>query len=214
MNPGFAIKNLCMGLALILSSLALAPTAAADAHAPENIVRKTTEGLLKALRANPEIYKTDRKTLMDLVETVLMPSLDFPLTSRLVLGRYWRRASENQQARFVRSFRDMLLRTYTTPLLEYADDVDIAFQPSNEPEDNRATVRTTLSFSGRDPVPVFYSMRRKEDGWKAYDVVIGGVSAVVTFRASFGEDIKKQGLEAFLNSLEAHNAQLLANDQS
>ena len=98
--------------------------------------------------------------------------------------------------------------------MEYAADVNIEFQPGKaQTNEKRATVRTTLSFSGSQPVPVHYSMRYKEDGWKVYDVVIGGISAVVTFRSSFSEDIKKRGLEGFLKKLETHNAQLAANER-
>ena len=211
---------LLLGLALIFPPVAQ-KTAYADMAAdmrdwePERIVRKTTEDLLNALHANPEIYKTDRRKLMELVDEVLMPSLDFPLTSRLVMGRHWRKADAGQRKRFVQLFRDMLLRTYTHPLLEYADDVNIEFPPGGQRggDDDRATVRTTLSFSGREPVPVHYAMLRRDRGWKVYDVSIGGISAVVTFRGSFGEDIKKYGLEGFLKRLADHNARLLEKEE-
>ena len=148
---------LVLSLVLVLPLIAQT-TAYADIKAdvetrdwePERIVRKTTEDLLSALHANPEIYKTDRQKLMELVDEVLMPSLDFSLTSRLVMGRHWRKADAGQRKRFVQLFRDMLLRTYTHPLLEYAEDVDIVFQPGGKrSDDDRTTVRTTLSFSGR-----------------------------------------------------------------
>ena len=212
-----SVLGLVLVLPLLAHEVAYADTRA-DAETggwePERIVRKTTEDLLSALHANPEIYKTDRQKLMELVDEVLMPSLDFSLTSRLVMGRHWRKADAGQRKRFVQLFRDMLLRTYTHPLLEYADDVDIVFQPSGKrSEDDRTTVRTTLSFSGSEPVPVHYAMLRRERGWKVYDVLIGGISAVVTFRSSFGEDIRKHGIEGFLKRLEAHNARLLENER-
>ena len=182
---------------------------------PEQIVRHTTQTILDALRADPEIYRQDRQKLMELVDRVLMPSLDFSLTSRLALGQHWRKASRQQRMEFERLFREMLLRTYTAPLLEYAADVNFAFPPGGQQQDDkRATVRTVLSFSGSEAVPVHYAMRHKDDGWKVYDVVIGGISAVMTFRSSFGEQINQRGMDQFLKKLAARNAELVEKDKA
>ncbi|MGB0721296.1 MAG: MlaC/ttg2D family ABC transporter substrate-binding protein [Gammaproteobacteria bacterium] len=199
-------------LTLFLIVIVAMPVRAQDGAAVA-VVRDTSDQLLTALRAERGRLSGDRLALMSLVEQILMPALDFRLTARLALGRAARDADEVQLRRFEGLFREMLLRTYTAPLLEYADDIRIEFPPPLPPrETDRATVRTELLIGDRPAVPVNYAMRRVDGQWRVYDVVIAGISAVITLRRDFESDIRKQGLDGFMDRLESHIGALRARD--
>jgi phospholipid transport system substrate-binding protein len=198
--------RLGISAALLFAALLGIPvTGPAQEHSPEQVVRTTADELLEQLRERRDALHSDPERLQRAVDAVLDPALDFDLTTRLVLGRHWRRATPGQRSRFSDEFRRMLLRTYSAPLLEYADDIAIDFLPSPAPKDGRGSVRTVLSYRGSPPVAVNYQLRRTGEVWRIYDVVIEGVSAVVTFRATFGDAIQRLGLDAFLDRLEAKN---------
>ncbi|MGB0713227.1 MAG: MlaC/ttg2D family ABC transporter substrate-binding protein [Gammaproteobacteria bacterium] len=203
-----------MAFAFLLAVLVLSPVRAQDGAAVA-VVRDTSDRLLKVLREDHARLSGDRRALMETVEEVLMPALDFSLTARLALGRSGRTATPEQLTRFEGLFSEMLLRTYTAPLLEYADNIHIGFPPPTPQEkSDRASVRTELLIGERPPVAVNYSMRLSDGHWRVYDVVIAGISAVITFRRDFAADIRKHGLDGFMDRLEAHIAELRRRDNA
>jgi phospholipid transport system substrate-binding protein len=180
----------------------LTAVAGGATQGPQDVVTDTANTLIQRLRQDHDRLTRNAAELRRVVEQILDPASDYPLSARLVLGRYWNQATPAQRERFLRDFRGMLLRTYTAPLLEYAQDIAVEVLPGSPPaKDRRATVRTVLAIGGRPPVPVNYHLRQGEDGWKVYDVVIQGVSAIVTFRSSFAEEIQRFGLSGFLDRL-------------
>lgn len=190
------------GLALLaLSWLSLA---VAD-PSPQELVRDTTTRLLRAVEAERETIKENPDRLYELIEQHLLPVVDRERVARWVLGRHWRRATEEQRERFIREFQILLIRTYAAPMVEYTD-VQISYSPLQiNPGDTEAIVRTEIQASGREPVPVHYSMHRRDGPWKVYDVSVSGVSAVVTFRQTFADEIQRLGLEGLIRKLVEKN---------
>jgi phospholipid transport system substrate-binding protein len=125
--------------------------------------------------------------------------------SRAVLGKHWRRASKGQQERFVREFRDLLVRTYATALLEYTEE-RIDYPPLVAGADgNDVTVRTEIEQPGGLGIPIHYRMERQEDGWKIYDVTIDGLSLITNYRNTFNNDVRKVGLDQLIDNLKKGN---------
>ena len=171
----------------------------ADAQA---LVRQASEHLLQRLRADRSRLLNDAAALREVVAETMMPVLDFTALSRLVLGRHFRKATPAQRQLFAQQFRDMLLRSYTAPLLEYADNIQIDYLPMTASErPDRSVVRTRLSYRGSQRIPINYRLRFKDDRWLVYDVTIMGLSAVGLFRQAFNADIQRLGIEAFLAQL-------------
>jgi phospholipid transport system substrate-binding protein len=174
-----------------------APVAADD---PGKLVQASAEGMLKDLDANREAYRKDPAKVNALVDKWLLPHFDTAYSARLVLGKHWRDASEDQRKRFVNAFYQSLLRNYSSALADFTSD-RMKFLPAQVDGDS-ATVRTEIKRSNGTRIPVNYSLRKTPDGWKAWDVVIEGISYVKSFREDFGAEIDQKGLDAVIQRIE------------
>jgi len=174
-----------------------APVAADD---PGKLVQASAEGMLKDLDANREAYRKDPAKVNALVDKWLLPHFDTAYSARLVLGKHWRDASEDQRKRFVNAFYQSLLRNYSSALADFTSD-RMKFLPAQVDGDS-ATVRTEIKRSNGTRIPVNYSLRKTAEGWKAWDVVIEGISYVKSFREDFGAEIDKNGLDAVIQRIE------------
>ncbi len=192
---------------LVMATAVYAATGAADAAAPLELVRSTTEVLLDDMRAHRADYAKDRSKLYAMAEEKVLPHFDFRRMSQWVLGRNWKQATPEQRDRFVTEFRMLLVRTYSTALLNYTDE-EIVYQPVKAaPDASEVVVRTEVkNKTGRPPIPVFYSFYRNGDGeWKVFDVSIEGVSIVTNYRAVYASRIREAGMDGLIASIAAQN---------
>jgi phospholipid transport system substrate-binding protein len=195
-----------IGGALAAVWLLAAPAAgamAADIEA-EAVVRGTTDRVLETLRREGDSLKTDPQRLYDLVEDVVVPHFDFEKMSQWVLGRHWRGASAEQRAAFVQQFEKLLVRTYSLALAEYRDQT-VQYQSARARSDSEATVRAAIDTGGGPEIPIVYEMHKTEGGWKVYDVAVDGVSLVITYRSSFGQEIRRNGLDSLIRRMGEKN---------
>jgi phospholipid transport system substrate-binding protein len=191
--------------ALCLSFLAAGVTTTTAAQSPLDLVRETSEEVLSKLRADKEKLQKDPALLYGLIQDYVLPHFDFQRMSRLVLGKYWRQASPDQRERFTDQFRTLLVRTYGTALLQYTDQT-VKYLPLRAPPDaTDVTVDTEVVQPSGPPIPVQYSLVLEGEEWKVYDVTIDGVSLVINYRGSFGDQIRKQGLDALIQKLAEKN---------
>ena len=193
-------------MALGLTAAAQAPAAAPAAVntlGPQELVENSAKRMLAELDKNRETYAKDPAKLDALVANVLLPNFDSEYSARLVLGQTWRTATEDQRKRFVDAFYHSLLRNYGTALLNFTADKFVILPYKGDPKDTTATVRTEVKRSNGESVPVNFSLRRTEAGWKAWDVVIEGISYVKSFRTDFASEIQQKGLDEVINRLEA-----------
>lgn len=192
---------------LAMAAAVYAATTAADAAAPLELVRSTTEVLLDDMRAHRADYARDRSKLYAMAEEKVLPHFDFRRMSQWVLGRNWKQATPEQRDRFVTEFQALLVRTYSTALLNYTDE-EIVYQPVKAaPDASEVVVRTEVkNKTGRPPIPVFYSFYRNGDGaWKVFDVSIEGVSIVTNYRAVYASKIRETGIDRLIASIAAQN---------
>lgn len=195
-------------LASVVLGLALQTASVAEAILdPETLVRQTSERMLTVLKEQHDVIKAQPTRLYGLVDDIVLPHFDFERMARWVLGKNWRQASPEQQQRFVVEFRNLLVRTYGTALLEY-NDQEVRFLPLRMPADaQEVTVRTEVQKPGAMPIPISYSMYRRADGWKVYDVVIDGISLVSNYRTDFSAQIRAGGIDGLIARLAERNAQ-------
>jgi len=195
--------------AMLVSLLAIGAQAAdapaapnANTSNPQELVENSAKKMLAELDANRAMYKGDPKKLDALVGNVLLPNFDTEYSARLVLGQYWKTATPEQRKRFVDAFYHSLLRNYGAALIDFTGDRFIILPYKGDPGDTTATVRTEVKRSSGDKVPVNFSLRKTPDGWKAWDVVIEGISYVKSFRTDFASEIQQKGLDDVITRLE------------
>ncbi len=190
--------------ALAQAAPAPAATTAATASAgsPGDIVTTAAQGMLRDLDANRAAYKKDPAKVGELVDKYLLPHFDTEYSARLVLGQHWRTATPDQRKRFVDAFYHSLLNNYGTALTDFTADKLKIFPTKVDPGADRATVRSEVKRDSGDRIAVNYSMHKTADGWKAWDVVIDGISYVNSYREDFGAQIDQQGIDAVISRLE------------
>jgi len=195
-------------LSFFAALLASGPTLSADAAVvpgpgPQQLIEKVSQDLLREIDANRAALSADPAKLRELVDRVVLPSFDADYSARLVLGKYWRTATEQQRQRFVDAFIQSMMRKYGNALLEFTADRLVILPFKGDPQADRATVRTEVKRDNGTPVPVNYSLHATPKGWKAWDVTIEGISYVKNFRTDFGAEIEARGLDAVIERLEA-----------
>ena len=123
----------------------------------------------------------------------------------LAMGRSWRTATPEQQKVLADEFKQLLVRTYSGALQNYSNHV-MDFKPLKmNPTDADITVRTTVTSPGGQPIAIDYSMEKTGATWKAYDVVVGGVSLVTNYREEFSNSVRDAGVDGLIKQLQAKN---------
>jgi len=171
-----------------------------NSEAPVELIRTTTERVLSRLDSDPEI-KQSQDRLFVLVEENIAPNIDFRQLSRLAAGKHWRVASDDQQQRLTGEFRKLLIRTYSTTLAEYTGQGITYRILKTKADRKRAVVRATVERSTGPAIDIDYSLYRAPGGWKIYDMKVEGISLVVTYRSSFNQEIRANGIDGLIRNL-------------
>jgi phospholipid transport system substrate-binding protein len=172
---------------------------------PEDLVRKTAEDVLFAIKADEEIQKGNKEKIYKLAEEKILPNFDFEKVARLVLGRAWRTASDEQKKEFIVEFRTLLLKTYAVALSKYKDQ-KIEFKPTRMSDtDEIVIVKSEIIQGGAQPIRVNYALSKRTGKWLVFDIVIEGVSLVTNYRSQFSSEIKKNGMDALILKLAKKN---------
>ena len=188
---------------MLVMSLWLTP-ASAQQHPAQDIVESSVNEFLTVVRENQERITTDKQFLIDQIETIIVPHLDFETMTKLSVGKYWRNASDEQQVGLVSEFKMFLLNTYISAVEEYKDG-DVSFEKFRpESREDRAVVRTGFSQPGSSDVPVIYKLRDR-GGWRIYDIEVDGLSLVTNYRNSFANEINKNGIDGLIALLKERN---------
>jgi phospholipid transport system substrate-binding protein len=192
-----------LGAALLLLWLQPLPAV----QDPLEVVKSTSDQVLAEMVERKKELQESPGRIYPLVEEIVLPRFDFQRMSQLVLGKHWRRAKPDQREAFVVQFRELLVRTYATALLNYSGQ-EIEYQPMQwSPEDKRVMVKTTLRENGAPPLPIDYKLYLREEEWKVYDVVIDNLSLVSTYRTNYSSKIRRYKLSGLIKMLEKRNQQ-------
>lgn len=171
---------------------------------PLELVQKTADDVLSVLKSDQSIQE-DKEKIYQLAEEKILPNFDLDRISMLVLGKAWRKINEDQQQKFKSEFKTILLRTYAVALGKYKDQ-EIDFKPLRmEPTDNKVTVKSQIIQDGAQPISVDYTLAKKENAWKVFDIVIEGVSLVTNYRSQFASEIKNNGIDSLISKLVEKN---------
>jgi phospholipid transport system substrate-binding protein len=188
-------------------TMALGATGTALAQvAPDKLVRSVADEVLVTLRQDQELRAGSQTKFAELLEQKVAPHFDFERMTRLAVGRNWRQATPEQQKMLVEQFRNLLIRSYASAYTAYKD-IGIDVKPLRmQPSDSDVQVRTQINVpNGPQPISVDYSMYKAGSDWKIYDVAVEGVSLVTTYRSTFGEEIRQNGIDGLIKSLQQKN---------
>jgi phospholipid transport system substrate-binding protein len=177
-----------------------------DASGPSQLIETAANIMLSEISVRRAEFRKDPTGLYKLVDDVLLPHFDVNHAARLVLGRHWANATPQQRQRFIDAFYRSMLNNYGDALVEFTGDRIKVMPFKGDPAAKTASVRTTVKRSNGQVVPVNYSLRLTDKGWKAWDVVIEGISYVKSFREDFGAEIDQKGIDAVIERLEASRA--------
>ncbi len=179
---------------------------AVDTSGPSQLIESSANVILSGIDSRRDVFRKDPTGLYELVENTLLPHFDTPYAAQLVLGQHWRNATPEQRKRFVEAFYKSLLYTYGDAMVDFTADRLKVFPTKVGPQDTRATVRTEVKRSNGTKVAVNYTMRKVNGEWKAWDVVIDGISYVKSYREDYGAEVAQKGLDAVIARLEAKAA--------
>jgi len=190
----------------LLAAFTLAASAWAQQQlAPNELVQKITDEVLAAVKSDKELAAGDKQKAVKLAEEKVLPYVDFEHATRLAVGRAWRDASPEQRQRLVSEFRNMLVRTYSNAIGTYQGQTLKVLPSRGKADPEETIVRTQFVRPGGQPLPIDFSMRQTEEGWKVYDITVEGVSLVLTYRSEFDAIVKQQGIDGLIKALATKN---------
>ena len=192
-------------IVLFALAAAFAPHALAQ-EAPDALVKRVTQEVVTIIKSDPKVQAGDQARIREVIESKLLPNFDFQRMTALAMGRNWRTATPEQQKALVEQFRTLLVRTYSGALNQYRDQT-IDFKPLRA--DAAATdvvVKTEVVRAGQAPVQIDYGMEKKDGTWKAYDVIVGGVSLVTNYRDEFSQQVQAGGIDGLIKTLTTKNS--------
>ena len=172
---------------------------------PELLIRETSEKVLDEIKTNAEKFQGDPQMVYKLVDDVVLPHFDFAAMTDMALGRYKDEVDSEQRPAIIQEFRALLVRTYSSALLEYTDQALIYLPMEGAEADGEVTVRTEIEQPGGFPIPINYKLYLGDDGWKVIDISVDDVSLVTNYRSSFARAIKKDGVDGLIETLRDRN---------
>ncbi len=182
--------------------LAMASPATAQANAPETVIQETSQEILDAIEDDREALATDRDALQEVVDDILLPRFDREYSGRLVMGKSYRDATPEQRERFIMGLYQKLVRTYSTAILEYDSESLRIMGTKGDLADGKVIVEAEVKLEDGTTVPVGYRMRETDGTWKAYDVIIEGISYVANYRKQYDSEFRAKGIEGVIVELE------------
>jgi phospholipid transport system substrate-binding protein len=178
--------------------------AMAQDEAPDVLVKRISSDVLASVKADPAIQAGDVNRIVALVDSKILPSVNFTRMTSSAVGRFWRQATPEQQKQLQDEFKILLVRTYSGALGEVKDQT-VTFKPMrSKPEDTEVVVRSEVRGKG-DPIQLDYRMEKTANGWKIYDINVLGVWLVETYRTQFAQEINAKGIDGLIASLVQRN---------
>jgi phospholipid transport system substrate-binding protein len=200
----FGILKQMSRLLVVVAALLALPAFAQEA--PDVMVKRVSEEVLQIVKTDPKVQAGDQARIKEVIESKLLPYFDFSRMTSLAVGRNWRTATPEQQTRLADEFRQLLVRTYSGAINQYRNQV-LNFKPLRaEPNATDVIVRSEVVRPGQSSVQIDYAMEKSANGWKAYDIIVGGVSLVTNYRDEFNAQIQSGGIDGLIKSLSAKNS--------
>jgi phospholipid transport system substrate-binding protein len=195
-----------MSLQRILAALtlAMASTLAAAQTTPDSLIKQVSTEVIDTIKSDKALQSGDVSKIITLVDTKVMPHVNFQRMTASAVGRNWRTATPEQQKRLQEEFKTLLVRTYAGALTQVKDQT-VQLKPMRAAaEDTEVVVRTEVKGKG-EPIQLDYRLEKADAGWKIYDVNVLGVWLVEQYRNQFTQDINAGGIDGLIGKLAERN---------
>ncbi|MDP9992415.1 phospholipid transport system substrate-binding protein [Variovorax boronicumulans] len=213
MNNKILLQRRDMGRLVLAGALLLGaatafvrPAYAAD-EAPDALVKRLSSDVLETIKADSSIKAGDVNKIMLLVDSKIMPNVNFQRMTASAVGPAWRQATPEQQKRLQEEFKALLVRTYAGALDQVVDQTVTVRPFRGSAEDKEVLVRTEIQGRG-EPVQLDYRLEKTPGqgaGWKVYNLNVLGVWLVDTYRTQFAQEINKSGIDGLITALASRN---------
>jgi phospholipid transport system substrate-binding protein len=202
----FTKRQLLTAITLMAASV-FAPWAQAQDEAPDALIKRLSVDVLDSIKADKAIRTGDMDRVIALVDTRIMPNVNFQRMTASAVGPAWRQATPEQQKRLQDEFKTLLVRTYAGALAEVSDQT-ISMKPFRASSDDKEVVVRTEVRGRGDPIQLDYRLEKTPGvgaGWKIYNLNVLGVWLVETYRSQFAQQINAKGLDGLINVLADQN---------
>ena len=180
------------------------PLARAAEEAPDEIIRRMSTDVLSTIKADKDVQNGDVRKIINFVDTMIMPKVNFLRMTASAVGRSWRQATPEQQKRLQEEFKNLLVRTYAGALSQVQDQTINVKPLRAQAGDTEVIVRTEILGRG-EPIQLDYRMEKTAGGWKIYDLNVLGVWLVETYRTQFAQEISARGIDGLIATLALRN---------
>ncbi len=192
---------------MFLGGALSAGSAWAQDEAADVFIKRMSTEVLDVIKADKSMRSGDIAKVVTLVDTRIMPHVDFQRMTASAVGPGWRQATPEQQKRLQEEFKILLVRTYAGALSQISDQI-IALKPLRAaPEDKEVVVRSEVRGSG-EPIQLDYRLEKtpgQGSGWRIFNINVMGVWLVETYKSQFGQEINAKGVDGLIESLAARN---------
>ena len=195
------------GLLLVGAAVGFVRPAQAADETPDALVKRISSDVLETIKADKSIKAGDIDKIMVLVDTKIMPNVNFQRMTSSAVGPAWRQATPEQQKRLEEEFKTLLVRTYAGALAQVSDQT-VSVRPFRGSLDDKEVLVRTEVRGGGDPVQLDYRLEKMPDeaaGWKIYNINVLGVWLVDTYRTQFAQQINSKGIDGLIAALAARN---------
>jgi phospholipid transport system substrate-binding protein len=197
-----------------LASLAIAfaalpsPALASSAESAHTLIRDLSTFTLDSVRGSKAMQSGDLQKVQALVESQLLPHVNFKRLTASAMGKHWRNATPEQQSRLQAEFRTLLIRTYSGALAQVTDQ-RLAMRPLRSASDATEVVVQTQIVGRGSPIQLDYRLSKEGTTWQIYDMNVLGIWLGDQYRSSFSQEISNSGIDGLINSLAAKNRKLM-----
>ena len=194
---------------LLGACLLAAPALRAEVLTADAFVKQVSGEVIDAVKADKSIQAGDVTRIRALVDAKVMPHVNFQRMTASSVGPLWRSATPDQQKRMLVEFQTLMVNTYSGALTQVKDQSVVVKPLRAAADQSELIVRSEVRGKG-DPIQLDYRLEKNGDGWKIYDVNVGGFWLVEAYKGQFAKDLSSGGLDALITRLADKNKSLAA----
>ncbi len=202
------VKLMNKFLVFAFAALAFSGSSMAADEPADQLVKRISMEVIDTAKNDKDIQSGNQKRINDLVESKILPYVNFQRMTSLAVGKSWREATPEQQKQLVAEFRTLLVYTYSGAIAQIKDQ-QVEFKPFRAaPEDTEVEVRTQVIQKRGEPIQLNYRLEKQPSGWKIFDINVLGAWLVETYKGSFSAEINKSGIDGLIKTLTDKNKKL------
>lgn len=184
-------------------------------EAPDVLIKRVVEEVTTVIKSDKDIQSGHRHKINQLVDTKIVPYVNFMRMTQSAVGRHWSKATPEQQTALAKEFKGLLTNTYSGAFSTYRPDTVIEYKPLRmQPGDPEVVVRSMVKPGKGEPIQLDYYVERFDGAWKVVDINVFGARLVETYKNQFNAEISSNGIDGLIKTLVAKNKAIEAKSKS